>query len=417
MGKVRTLVCPKCQREVPPADRQFLCPDCRMVLDVQVDLSHLSADFQEKLLRRQDPTIWKWHEFLPVEDLSCIVSLGEGYTPLVHTEALTRATGLERLYIKNDTLLPTGSLKDRSNAVGISKGKEFGVTTPAVVSTGNAAVSVSAYAAVAGMRAVVIISAGTSPQKVAQIAIYGPRIIPVEGTYDQVASIYRAALEEFGWYDCLSSNPYRMEGKKSYAFETWEQLDGEVPDWMIHCIAGGSGVVAPYKGFRELKGLGWVEKLPRMVVAQADACAPVVRAFENGAEEVTPIEAGETIAESIRVGKPSPMATRALWDVRASGGAAVGVTDDEIRSAQSLLARTAGIFGEPSGVVSVAAALKLKAQGKIQPDDLVVCTVSGHGLKQVGVLDPARWVSRPIPPKLTALRTRLKELTRGDAAQ
>jgi threonine synthase len=185
---------------------------------------------------------------------------------------------------------------------------------------------------------------------------------------------------------------------------------------MFHCIAGGSGVVAAYKGFRELKGLGWVEKLPRMVVAQADACAPVVRAFERGADVVTPVEAGETIAESIRVGKPSPMATRALWDVRASGGAAVGVTDEEIRAAQSLLARTAGVFGEPGGVVSVAAALKLKAQGKIQPDDLVVCTVSGHGLKQVGVLEPSRHVSRPIPPKLDALRARLKELAGGDAA-
>jgi threonine synthase len=416
MGKVRTLVCPKCQQEVSPADRLFFCPECRTILDVQVDLSHLSADFQDKLLRRQDSTIWKWHEFLPVEDVSCIVSLGEGYTPLVHTEALTRVTGLERLFIKNDTLLPTGSLKDRSNAVGISKGKELGVSTAAVVSTGNAAASVAAYAAVAGMQAVVIISASTSPQRVAQAAIYGARIIPVEGSFDQVAGIYRAAVEEFGWYDCLSSNPYRLEGKKSYAFETWEQLDGEVPDWMCHCTAGGAGVVAAYKGFRELKGLGWVEKLPRMVVAQADACAPVVRAFERAADEVSPVEAGETIAESIRVGKPSPMATRALWDARASGGVAVGVTDNEIRSVQSLLARTAGIFGEPGGVVSVAAALKLKAQGKIQADDLVVCTVSGHGLKQVGALDPSRWVSRPIPPTVDALRGRLEELARGDGA-
>ena len=414
MGKVRTLACPKCQRQVSPADHQFFCAECGTILDVQVDLSHLSADFQDKLLRRQDSTIWKWHEFFPVEDLSCIVSLGEGYTPLVHTEALTRATGLERLYIKNDTLLPTGSLKDRSNSVGISKGKELGVSTAAVVSTGNAAASVAAYAAVAGMQAIVIISASTSPQKVAQAAIYGARIIPVEGSFDHVAGICRAAVEEFGWYDCLSSNPYRLEGKKSYAFETWEQLDGEVPDWMCHCTAGGAGVVAAYKGFRELKGLGWVEKLPRMVAAQADACAPVVRAFERGADEVSPVEAGETIADSIRVGNPSPLAMRALWDARASGGAAVGVTDDEIRSVQSLLARTAGIFGEPGGVVSVAAALKLKSQGKIRADDLVVCTVSGHGLKQVGVLDPSRWVSRPIPPTVDALRSRLKELARAD---
>jgi threonine synthase len=382
-------------------------------LDVQVDLSHLSVDFQDRVLRRQDSTIWKWHEFLPVENLSCIVSLGEGYTPLLHTEGLARATGLERLFIKNDTLLPTGSLKDRSNTVGISKGKEFGVTTAAVASTGNAAVSVAAYASVAGMQAVVIISANTSPQKVAQAAIYGARIIPVEGSFDQVASIYRTAVEEFGWYDCLSSNPYRLEGKKSYAFETWEQLDGEVPDWMCHCTAGGAGVVAAYKGFRELKGLGWVEKLPRMVAAQADACAPVVRAFERGADEVTPVEAGETIADSIRVGNPSALATRALLDVRASGGVAVGVTDDEIRSAQSLLARTAGIFGEPGGVVSVAAALKLKGRDIIKADDLVVCTVSGHGLKQIGVLNPGRFVSRPIPLRMDALRARLEELAEG----
>jgi len=416
MGKVRTLACPKCQREVSPSGRQFFCAECRTILDVQVDLSHLSADFQEKLLRRQDFTIWKWHEFFPVEDLSCVVSLGEGYTPLVRTEGLTRATGLERLFIKNDTLLPTGSLKDRSNSVGISKGKEFGVATAAVASTGNAAASVAAYAAVAGMQAVVMISTSTSPQKVAQAAIYGAKIIPVEGSFDQVAGMYRAAVEEFGWYDCLSSNPYRLEGKKSYAFETWEQLEGEVPDWMCHCTAGGAGVVAAYKGYRQLKDLGWVEKLPRMVAAQADACAPVVAAFERGADEVTPIESGETIAESIRVGKPSAMATRALWDVRASGGAAVGVTDDEIRSVQSLLARAAGIFGEPGGVVSVAAALKLKAEGKIQADDLVVCTVSGHGLKQVGVLDPTRQVSRPIPPTLDALRDRVEEMARSDGS-
>ncbi len=409
MGKVQGLVCSRCQRVVPPSDAQFFCPDCGAGLDVQVDLTHLSADFQEKVLRRQDSTIWKWHEFFPVEDLSCVVSLGEGYTPLVRTEALARATGLERLYVKNDTLLPTGSLKDRSNAVGISKAREFGKRTAVVVSTGNAAASVSAYAAVAGMQAFVIISSRTSPQKVAQAAIYGATILPVDGSFDDVAAFYRAAVEEFGWYDCTSSNPYRLEGKKSYAFEVWEQLDGEVPDWMCHSTAGGAAIVAGFKGFRELKDLGWVEKLPRMVAAQADACAPIVRAFERGAEEATSVEPGETIAECIRVGKPSILAPRVLRDVRASGGAAVGVTDDEIRSVQSLLARTTGIFGEPGGVVSVAAALALKAEGKIQPEDLVVCTVSGHGLKQVGDLDPSRWVSRPIPPKLDALRERIKE--------
>jgi threonine synthase len=410
MGKVRTLACPKCQQHHPPTDRLFLCPACQVPLDVQVDLTQLSADFQAKLLRRQDTTIWKWHEFLPVEDLGAVVSLGEGYTPLVQTEALAKATGLNRLYIKNDGLLPTGSLKDRSNAVGISKAREFGATTAAVVSTGNAAASVAAYAAVAGMRAVVMIPARTSPQKVAQAVVYGAQVIPIEGDFDRIASIYKSAIEEFGWYDCLSTNPYRLEGKKSYAFEVWEQLDGEVPDWMCHSTAGGAGVTAAAKGFRELKDLGWVEKLPHMVAGQADACAPVVRAFEAGAEEVSPVEAGETIAESIRVGKPSALATRCLQAVKASGGAAVGVSDDELLAAQRLLARTTGIFGEPGGVASVAAALKLKAEGKIQADDLVVCTVSGHGLKQVDVLSQADLVAKPIPATMAALKKRVKEL-------
>lgn len=410
MGKVRTLACPKCQQHHSPTDRLFLCPACQIPLDVQVDLTQLSADFQAKLLRRQDTTIWKWHEFLPVEDLGAVVSLGEGYTPLVQTEALAKATGLNRLYIKNDGLLPTGSLKDRSNAVGISKAREFGATTAAVVSTGNAAASVAAYAAVAGMRAVVMIPARTSPQKMAQAVVYGAQVILIEGDFDRIASIYKSAIEEFGWYDCLSTNPYRLEGKKSYAFEVWEQLDGEVPDWMCHCTAGGAGVTAAAKGFRELKGLGWLEKLPHMVAGQADACAPVVRAFEAGAEEVSPVEAGETIAESIRVGKPSAMATRCLQEVKASGGAAVGVSDDELIAAQRLLARTTGIFGEPGGVASVAAALKLKAQGTIQADELVVCIVSGHGLKQVDVLSPTSLIAKPIPATLAALKKRVKEL-------
>jgi len=410
MGKVRALVCPKCQHQQSATDRLFLCPECRIPLDVQVDLAPLSADFQAKLLRRQDSSIWKWHEFLPIEDLSCVVSLGEGSTPLVQTEALAKATGLDRLYIKNDGMLPTGSLKDRSNTVGISRAKEIGAETAAVVSTGNAAASVAAYAAAAGMRAVVMVPAGTSPQKVAQAVVYGAQVISVEGDFDRVAGIYRDALEEFGWYDCLSSNPYRLEGKKSYAFEVWEQLDGEVPDWMCHCTAGGSGVTAAAKGFRELKGLGWVETLPRMVAAQAAACAPVVRAFEAGAEEVSAMEAGETIAESIRVGKPSAIATRCLQEVKSSGGAAVAVSDEELLAAQRLLARTCGVFGEPGGVASVAAALKLKAEGKIGADDLVVCTVSGHGLKQVDVLSPAELAAKPIPATLAALKKRMKEL-------
>lgn len=409
MGKVKGLVCLKCQKELAPAERAFACPDCRTVLDVQMDLGSLSADFQEKLLRRQDTTIWKWHEFLPVEDLGAIVSLGEGYTPLIQTPALVQATGLDRLYIKNDTLLPSGSMKDRGNAVGISRAKEWEAPVAAVVSTGNAAASVAAYAAAAGMRAVVLVPAAASPMKLLQAALNGAQVIVVEGDFDQVAALYREAAAELGWFDCTSTNPYRLEGKKSYAFEVWEQLDGEVPDWMVHCAATGSGVVGAAKGFRELKGLGWLSRQPRFVAAQAAACAPIVRAFGADADEVAPMDAGPTMAENLRVGKPSSVATRCLLDVKNSGGAAIAVTDDELRAAQALLARTCGIFGELGGVASFAATLKLKAAGKLDADDLVVCTISSHGLKQPEGLSGAFTAPKPIPATLAALREQVQE--------
>lgn len=413
MGKVTAVACPRCHLEYPLDRPQYRCGDCGMVLEVSVDLSGLSESFREVLLRRPDRSIWRWREFLPIEDPTNIVTMGEGFTPLLRPEPLATLLGLQRIHIKNDTLLPTGSLKDRSNAVGISKAKEFGVEVAAVVSTGNAAVSVAAYSAAARIKSIVLIPEGTSPEKVAQIAVYGARIIPVKGSYDDAASLYRLALQDFGWYDCLSSNPYRCEGKKSYAYELWEQLDGEVPDWIVHPTAGGTGVVATWKGYNELRRLGWTDRLPRMVAAQAAAAAPLVRAFRMGIPEVEPVVARETVAESIRVGAPSPMATRALWAIRESGGLAVEVGDPEILEAQTVLARAAGIFAEPAAATSLAAAVRLKEEGRVRADDLVVCMVTGHGLKQPGVLRARDVMARAIPASLSELRRLLREEEMG----
>ncbi len=330
------------------------------------------------------------------------MSLGEGSTPLVRSEALCRAAGLDRLYIKNDGLLPTGSLKDRSNAVGISKAKEWKVQTTAVVSTGNAAASVAAYSAAAGMRAVVIVPEATAPEKVAQAATYGATIVRFRGSFAEAHAMYRDALKTFGWYDCLSSNPFRCEGKKTYAFETWQDL-GEVPDWTFHPTAGGTGLVATWKGFRELKDLGWTAKLPRTALVQAAAAAPIVRAFERGLQEIQGIIPGETVAESIRVGSPSSMAWRGLQAVRESGGRCVAVTDEEILQAQALLAQKAGILGEPTGAASLAGAIQLRQQGIVRPDDLVVCMMTGHGLKQPAALAHHFRLPDPIEPSLAAL--------------
>jgi threonine synthase len=404
VGSIEALECPRC-RWRSPSWRTFRCQACGAVLEAIVDLGAVDLD---GIRKRTERTIWRWFEFFPVEDRASIVSLGEGYTPLVSPPLLAQELGLKRLLLKNDSVLPTGSLKDRSNAVGISRARELGFKTAAVISTGNAAASVAAYAAAAGLSSVVMVPQGTSASKVLQAAAYGATVVVVEGSFDnEVARLYREALQEFGWYDCLSSNPYRNEGKKSYAYEMLDQLEGEAPDWVIHPTAGGAGICAMWKGWGELDALGWTRQSPRLVAAQSAAAAPIVRAFENSLDHVEPLLAKSTVAESIQVGNPSALGDRALAALRASQGAAVALTEDEIIEGQTLLARLAGIFAEPAGAISVAAAKKLVESGAIQKDETVVCNITGHGLKQPAAIRVPESALRPIAPTLEALTRRV----------
>lgn len=405
MGRIAALRCPKCGWKFP-SWTTFKCFSCGTVLEVILEIGNPQLS---EIRKRKERSIWRWFEFLPVEDHSNIVSLGEGCTPLVQSSRLSEKLALPRLFLKNDTLLPTGSLKDRSNAVGISRAKELGFSTAAVISTGNAAASVAAYAAAAGLKSVVMVPQGTSASKVLQAAAYGATVVVVQGSFDdEVARLYQEALQEFGWYDCLSSNPYRNEGKKSYAYEMLDQLDGEMPDWVIHPTAGGAGICAMWKGYNEFHKLGWIEKIPRLVAAQSAAAAPIVRSLEKGLDEVEPVTARDTVAESIQVGNPAALGRRTLAAIRASNGTAVTLSDDEILEAQSLLARLAGIFAEPAGAISVAAAGKLRRQGVIQQNELVVCTITGHGLKQPSAIRVSEEELRPIPPTLESLRERVE---------
>lgn len=405
MGRIAALRCPKCGWK-SPSWTTFKCFSCGAVLEVILEIGNPQLS---EIRKRKERSIWRWFEFLPVEDHSNIVSLGEGCTPLVQSSRLSEKLALPRLFLKNDTLLPTGSLKDRSNAVGISRAKELGFSTAAVISTGNAAASVAAYAAAAGLKSVVMVPQGTSASKVLQAAAYGATVVVVQGSFDdEVARLYQEALQEFGWYDCLSSNPYRNEGKKSYAYEMLDQLDGEMPDWVIHPTAGGAGICAMWKGYNEFHKLGWIEKIPRLVAAQSAAAAPIVRSLEKGLDEVEPVTARDTVAESIQVGNPAALGRRTLAAIRASNGTGVTLSDDEILEAQSLLARLAGIFAEPAGAISVAAAGKLRRQGVIQQNELVVCTITGHGLKQPSAIRVSEEELRPIPPTLESLRERVE---------
>jgi threonine synthase len=408
MGIVSALHCPRCRNEAE-SPAVFQCGACHCILEVRVEVGHLTRPDLQAMLQSRDHTIWRWFDFFPIESRASIVSLGEGSTPLIQAGRLAEKLSIPQLYLKNDTVLPTGSLKDRSNSVGISKAKELGFTTATVMSTGNAAASVAAYAAAAGIRSVVMVPVETAPSKVIQARVYGATVVVVDGDFDnEVAKLYKAAVHEFGWYDCLSSNPYRDEGKKSYAYEMVDQLNGEIPDWIIHPTAGGTGIYAMWKGFQEFRSLGWIHKLPRLVASQSAAAAPITEAFEKGLADIEPVVARPTVAESIQVGNPVSLGWRALAALRESKGTAVALSDEEILQAQSLTARLAGVFAEPAAATSVAAAKKLRDAGAIGNDELVVCNLTGHGLKQPDAVRCRDEAVHPIPPTLEALREQVR---------
>jgi threonine synthase len=408
MGSISRLRCPRCGGE-PASKTAFQCSDCGTILEVHIAIDHLNQSDFIRMRQRRDQSIWRWFVFFPVADRSSIVSLGEGNTPLIHAKRLGERLGVPNLYLKNDTVLPTGSLKDRSNSVGISVAKELGFTTAAVISTGNAAASVAAYSAAAGLKSIVMVPSGTAQSKIIQARAYGATVIVVDGDFDnEVAKLYKLAVQEFGWYDCLSSNPYRDEGKKSYAYEMVDQLDGQIPDWVIHPTAGGTGIYAMWKGYQEFLSLGWIDRAPRLVAAQSEAAAPIVAAFERGLTDVEPVVARETVAESIQVGNPVSLGWRALAALRESKGTAVAVSDTEILEAQSLTSSLGGVFAEPAAASSVAAARRLRDAGTIRPNELVVCNLTGHGLKQPDALHISKEELHPIAPTIDALRKKIR---------
>jgi threonine synthase len=407
MGVISGLYCPRCA-QAALSRVIFRCTRCGSTLEVEVDIGGMTRERFDAVCSGRNRSIWRWFEFFPVERRSSVVSLGEGDTPLLQNHRLAAAADLPNLHLKNDTILPTGSLKDRSNSVGISAGKELGFSIASVMSTGNAAASVAAYAAAAGMNSVVMVPDGTAPAKVAQARAYGASVVVVRGRFDvELAALYGAAVQEFGWYDCLSSNPYRA-GKKSYAYEMADQLYDRCPDWVIHPTAGGTGIVEMWRGFKELAALGRIKRLPKLVAAQSAAAAPIVSALERGMEDIEPVVAGQTAAESIQVGNPSALGWRALAALRESGGTAVALSESEICEAQFLTARFAGIFAEPAGAISVAAAKKLRQCRVIGREELVVCNITGHGLKQPDSVLEDGASSAPIAPTLDALRERLR---------
>ena len=374
--------CVHCAATYPPDRDLLLCPKCHNLLEADYDYARLAREVDRDALWRRPDDVWRWRELLPVLDPAKIVTLGEGGTPLLRSERLARACGVRELWLKSDAANPTGSLKDRSITVSATKAVEFGYGVLACDSTGNKASSTAAYASRAGLRSVVFCPHDTPVPKMAQAIFFGARLIRVRGHYSEINAMYRRLIGsgEVKWYDCGTDNPFRYEGKKTYAYEIAQALGWRAPDRMLHPAAGGMSLAKTWKGFKELQRLGWVDGLPKMTLVQGAGCAPMVRAWETGAPAITPVDKQPTIASALAAADPGLLGARALEAVRASGGAAAGVTDPEIRAAMRDLAGE-GLFIEPSGAVTLAALRRLVAAGHVDPAESVVCVLTGSGFK------------------------------------
>jgi threonine synthase len=354
-------------------------------------------------------SIWRYSDLLPVRAEGA-VSLGAGFTPLVRAHRLAAELGLGEVWIKNDTLNPTGSFKDRVVSVALTKAQELGFKVAACASTGNLANSVAAHAAQAGMESIVLIPADLEAGKVVTTAVFGGRLIAVEGTYDDVNRLCAELASEHPSWAFVNVNvrTYYAEGSKTLAFEVAEQLGWEAPDHVVVPVASGSQLTKVAKGFKELHAVGLLEEEPHVRIsgAQAAGCSPVAQAFAAGQDVVKPVRP-DTIAKSLAIGNPAD-GPYALDAVRESGGAIDSVTDQEIVDAIRLLARTEGIFAETAGGVTVATLAKLAAAGVVRPDERVVVFVTGNGLKTIEAVSTHCRPTATVAPSLGAFEAAIE---------
>jgi len=349
-------------------------------------------------------TVWRYRELLPIEDTSKIVDLGAGHTILHRCDRLAKSLGLKNLYVKDDTVNPTYSFKDRPATVAVSKALEFGAEAVGCASTGNLAAAMAAHAAKAGLPCYVFVPADTELDKTLQAATYGARVIAVKGTYDEANRLAAQASEVYDWaFANINIRPYYVEGSKTLAFEVCEQLGWRAPDRVIVPMASGALLCAIWRGFKEFERLDLINGLDtRLTGAQPEGCSPIVRALKSGSSDVQPIEHPSTIAKSLAIGDPGD-GVYAVKAIRESGGTAESATDRETLDAIHLLAKTEGIFSEPAGGVTIAVLRKLVESGGISPDEEVVCCVTGSGFKAAETILESTPKPVEIEPTLEAL--------------
>ncbi|HSH61532.1 MAG TPA: threonine synthase [Acidimicrobiales bacterium] len=404
------LRCRECGRGYP-AEALHVCEFCFGPLEVDYDYEAITASVSRDKIAAGPATIWRYADLLPAGGSTggpgapgAPVDLGAGFTPLVRADRLASELGLGELWLKNDTLNPTGSFKDRVVSVALTRARELGFKLAACASTGNLANSVAAHAARAGMDSVVFIPYDLEPAKVVNTAVYGGKLVAVEGTYDDVNRLCSELAAEHPTWAFVNVNvrPYYAEGSKTLAYEVAEQLGWEVPDHVVVPVASGSQLVKVHKGFAELHRVGLIDEEPQVRIsgAQAAGCSPVATAFADGTDHVRP-QKPQTIAKSLAIGNPAD-GWYALDVVRSTGGALGSVTDDEIVDGIRLLARTEGIFAETAGGVTVATLAKLAKEGVVRPDERVVAYITGLGLKTIDAVSPHVGPTATIAPTIEA---------------
>ncbi|NCB74105.1 MAG: threonine synthase [Clostridia bacterium] len=373
--------CVKCGKEYEAIPNLENCT-CGGILDIIYDYDYIKTKLTKDVLsKRGDYSMWRYREVLPVEEDTENTKLRVGWSPLYDEPRLASMLGIAKLYIKDDGLNPTSSLKDRASAMAVAKALEAKAEVIGCSSTGNAASSLAGNAAAAGLKTYIFVPARAPKGKVAQLVTFGANVISVDGSYEDTFKISAEAIKKWGWYNRNAAiNPYLSEGKKTVSLEIGEQLKWVCPDFVAVSVGDGCTIAGVWKGFKDLYALGLIDRLPRLISVQAAGCCPINRAVAEN-KPWYPMEEN-TLADSIAVGVPRNP-DKAINAIIESNGIVINVTDEEIMAAQKLLGTSCGVFGEPAGVTGTAGLKKACEEGLIPKDATVVSIVTGNGLKDV----------------------------------
>ena len=381
------LECTYCHATYPGDEVIRLCAECSKVLYPRYDLAGARDALNPDELKNRPANMWRYFEVMPVLDEANVITLGEGFTPIFKAERLGDKIGASAVYIKDEGLNPTASFKARGLSAAVSKAKELGITKLTMPSAGNAAGAMAAYAAKGGMEAYVFMPKDAPEANQIEVSISGGDLTLIDGLISDAGVLSRKRAAEEGLFDVSTlQEPYRVEGKKTMGYEIAEQSDWELPDAIIYPTGGGTGIVGMWKAFAEMEEMGWIgPKRPKMYAVQAEGCAPIVRAFREGAEFAEPWENAQTMAAGIRV--PGAIGDYLiLGAIRESGGGALTVTDDEMKYYMSLVASLEGMFICPEGAATAVALNKLLVAGDLSPDENILLLNTGSGLKYLDVM-------------------------------